>query len=129
MIKPVQHICKLSFETGVVPNSMKIAKIIPLYKSGNTLFTNYRPVAVLPQFSKIIEKLFFKRLNSVIDKYNLLTDSQYGFRPKRSTSTALLELVEEIVKANDNSKYTIGVFMDLRKAFDTIDHVLLLKKL
>ena len=130
VVKPFEHICNLSFKTGVVPDGMKIAKIIPLYKSGDKqLFTNYRPVALLPQFSKIIEKLFCKRLNAFIDKYNLLTDSQYGFRPKRSTSTALLELVEEIVKANDNRKYTIGVFIDLRKAFDTIDHVLLLRKL
>ena len=128
--EPFHHICNLSFKTGTVPDAMKIAKVIPLFKSGDKqLFTNYRPVALLPQFSKILEKLFCKRLNSFIDKHNIISDSQYGFRPNRSTSTALLELVEEIVTANDRNKYTVGVFIDLRKAFDTIDHDLLLKKL
>ena len=127
---PFQHICNLSFQTGVVPDAMKIAKIIPLFKSGDRqLFTNYRPVALLPQFSKILEKLFCKRLNSFIEKNEIISESQYGFRPNRSTSTALLELVEEIVTANDKNMYTIGVFIDLRKAFDTINHDLVLRKL
>ena len=108
---------------------MKIAKIIPLLKSGNkSLFINYRPVAVLPQFSKILEKLFCKRLNKFIDKCNLLTENQYGFRSSRSTSLALLQLVEEISSSLDKAKFTVGVFIDLSKAFDTIDHSLLLKQ-
>ena len=130
VVTPFQHICNLSFKTGSVPDAMKIAKVIPLFKSGDKhFFTNYRPVALLPQFSKILEKLFCKRLNAFIDRHNLISDNQYGFRPNRSTSTALLELVEEIVTANDRKKYTVGVFIDLRKAFDTIDHDLLLRKL
>ena len=130
VIEPFNHICNLSFLTGIVPDSMKIAKIIPLFKSGDkSKFTNYRPVALLPQFSKILEKLFCKRLNKFIDKYKLLTESQYGFRSNRSTSLAILELIEEISTALDNKDYTIGVFIDLRKAFDTIDHKLLLTKL
>ena len=130
VIVPFTHICNLSFLNGVVPDSMKIAKIIPLFKSGDkTKFTNYRPVALLPQFSKILEKLFCKRLNDFIDKNTLLSESQFGFRANRSTSLAILDLVEEISTALDNKKYTIGVFIDLKKAFDTIDNNLLCKKL
>ena len=130
VIVPFTHICNLSFLNGVVPDGMKIAKIIPLFKSGvKSNFTNYRPVALLPQFSKILEKLFCKRLNEFIDKNKLLSDSQYGFRSNRSTSLAILELVEEISTALDKKNYTVGVFIDLKKAFDTIDHTLLCKKL
>ena len=130
VVKPFNAICNLSFTSGVVPEAMKISKIVPLFKSGDkTVFTNYRPVALLPQFSKILEKLFCKRLNSFIDKNNILSENQYGFRANRSTSTALLDLLEEITKAHDENKHTIGVFIDLRKAFDTIDHDLLLEKL
>lgn len=92
-------------------------------------FTNYRPVSLLPQFSKILEKVFDKRLDDFITKHNLLSESQYGLRPGRSTSLALLELIEEISTSLDNKKSSIEVFIDLKKAFDTIDHQLLLKKL
>ena len=107
---------------------MKIARVIPIFKGGEkNVFTNYRPVSLLPQFSKILEKLFDKRLESFINKNNLLSDSQYGFRRGRSTSMALINLIEEITTSLDNKKSTIGVFIDLKKAFDTIDHTLLLK--
>ena len=130
ILQPFCHICNLSFSVGSVPDNMKTAKVIPLFKSGNkSLFTNYRPVALLPQFSKILEKLFCKRLNKFIEKCNLIAENQYGFRSSRSTSSALLELVEEITSSMDNGKHTVGVFIDLSKAFDTINHSLLLKKL
>ena len=130
IVKPYTHICNLSFKTGTFPNRMKLAKVIPLFKSGNkNSFNNYRPVSLLSQFSKILEKLFDVRLQSFIDKYDLLSNCQYGFRPNCSTSLALMELVEEISSSLDNKKVTIGVFIDLKRAFDTIDHSLLLKKL
>ena len=130
IVIPFTYICNLSFEFGIFPDNMKTAKVIPLFKSGeNNIFTNYRPVSLLPQFSKILEKLFNKRLDSFIDKYFLLTESQYGFRYSRSTALAILELMEEITDASDRRKNTIGIFIDLKKAFDTIDHSLLLQKL
>ena len=128
--KPLAHICNLSFQTGQFPNKMKTAKVIPMYKTGNKHhFTNYRPISLLPQFSKILEKLFNDRLCKFIDKYKLLTDSQYGFRTNRSTALALTELTEEITNATDNKKFVIGTFIDLKKAFDTINHNILITKL
>lgn len=109
---------------------MKIAKVIPIHKNGERCqFTNYRPISLLPQFSKILEKLFVNRLDKYIEKHNLLSDNQYGFRVKRSTSMAVMELVEGISNAIDNKEYTVGVFIDLQKAFDTIDHSILMNKL
>uniref|UniRef100_A0A3Q3LLQ2 Reverse transcriptase domain-containing protein n=1 Tax=Labrus bergylta TaxID=56723 RepID=A0A3Q3LLQ2_9LABR len=128
--KPLTHICNLSFKTGKFPRKMKIAKVIPLYKTGDKHhFTNYRPVSLLPQFSKILEKLFADRLNKFINKHNLLTDSQYGFRPNRSTSLAVIELIEKITNSLDQKNYAAGVFIDLKKAFDTINHDRLINKL
>ena len=100
IIEPFGHICNLSFSNGTVPKMKKSAKTLPLFKSGNKfLFTNYRPVALLLQFSKILEKHFCKRLNKFIDRYNLTTENQHGFRFSRSTSSALLEFVEEILSS------------------------------
>ena len=92
-------------------------------------FTNYRPVSLLPQFSKILEKVFNKRLDAFLDKYQLLSESQYGFRSNRSTTMALTETIEEITKSIDNKQFAIGIFIDLKKAFDTINHKLLTGKL
>ena len=129
IVQPFTYICNLSFQTGIFPSKMKTAKVIPIYKSGERhQFTNYRPISLLPQFSKILEKLFDHRLETFIEKHNLLSDSQYGFRAKRSTSMAVMEL-EGISTAIDNKEYTVGVFIDLKKAFDIIDHSLLMNKL
>ncbi|KAF7664264.1 hypothetical protein LDENG_00182270 [Lucifuga dentata] len=130
VFEPFTYICNLSFTSGVFPVHMKTAKVVPLYKTGDRhLFSNYRPVSLLPQFSKILEKLFVTRLDKFIEKHNILNDNQYGFRAKHSTAMALMELVEEISTAVDKKEYMIGIFVDLKKAFDTIDHELLLKKL
>ena len=85
-------------------------------------------ISLLSQFSKILEKLFVLRLDNYIEKHNLLSNHQYGFRTNRSTSMAVMELVKNIGSNCDN-KYTIGIFIDLSKAFDTIHHGLLLKKM
>ena len=109
---------------------MKVAKVVPIFKGGEKKhFTNYRPVSLLPQFSKVLEKLFHSRLSNFIDRYSILNDNQYGFRKNRSTSLALLELVEKLTAGLDNKDITIGIFVDLKKAFDTIDHGILLQKL
>ena len=130
IIKPFTHICNNSFENGVFPSKMKIAKVVPIFKAGDkSCNVAFRPISLLPQFSKIVEQLFNARLDAFIEKHDTLTSSQYGFRSSMSTSLALLELTEEITSALDHKKSTIGVFIDLKKAFDTIDHGILLTKL
>ena len=104
---------------------MKIARVIPLFKSGNTKeFSNYRPISLLPQFSKILEKIYHYRLMDFIDSNQILYKSQYGFRKQMSTSLAIIELVEEITNSLDNHESTVGVFIDLKKAFDTASSLL-----
>ena len=118
ILKPLTYLCYLSFEKGIVPDMMKISKVIPLYKTGDkTAFTNYRPVALLPQFSKILEKLFCKRLTKFIENNRLISDSQYGFRADRSTSLAILDLVKELTTALDNKKICNRSFYRFTKSF------------
>ena len=110
VVTPLKHIFNTSLQKGIFPDSMKKARVIPLFKSGDVKeFSNYRPVYLLPQFSKIVERVFHKRLMSFLDKKNILYKSQYGFRKNMSTSLAILELVEEITNAIDDCKSTVGV--------------------
>ena len=130
IVTPLKHIFNTSLQKGIFPDSVKKACVIPLFKSGDVKeFSNYRPVSLLPQFSIFLERVFHKRLMSFLDKNNVLYKSQYGFRKNMSTSLAILELVEEITNAIDDRKYTVGVYIDLKKAFDAVDHNILIKKL
>lgn len=98
--KPLSIIFNNSLTTGVVSEKLKIAKIIPIYKKDdNQLFSNYRPVSVLPCFFKILEQLIFNRYMNYIDKNNILNDKQFGFRSNHSTYMAIIELVEKITNA------------------------------
>ncbi len=105
-------------------------KVIPVFKSGEkNTFNNYRPISLLPKFSKVLEKLFNNRLTKYIEKYNVLFSGQYGFRKNMSVSYALIQLLENITDAIDKGEYTVGIFVDLKKAFDTINHNILIQKI
>ena len=127
---PLVHLCNLSFSTGVFPFELKIAHVIPLFKAGDpSCFSNYRPVSILSIFSKIFERLMFNRLSSFLQKYAILYDFQFGFRPDYSTEYALVTLVNNVSKALDDGNSVVGVFLDFSKAFDTVDHDILMAKL
>ena len=114
--KPYAHICNLSLKTGIFPNDLKIAKVLPLFKSGDkSEVSNYRPVSILPQLSKVIEKLFEIRLRKYIDNKGFLFKGQYGFRKNHSTNLALNEMVNIILDALDKKMYSVGVFIDLKR--------------
>jgi len=124
------HVLNLSLLQGIFPKSMKIARVIPLYKAGDHMqISNYRPVSILPLFSKVLEKLMYNRLLNYINEYDILHKYQFGFREKHNTNMALITLVDNITTAIDQGELVLGVFLDFRKAFDTVNHQILLRKL
>jgi len=130
VVSPISKIVNVSLAKGVVPTSCKIAKIIPVFKSGSVhSANNYRPISILPALSKILEKVVKARLLEFLKKYNILYSKQYGFREKLGTNFAVIEMISQIENAKDAGKTVAGLYIDLRKAFDTVNHELLLHKL
>jgi hypothetical protein len=128
--KPITIIVNQSIETGIFPDQLKIAKVIPIYKKGEkTLIENYRPISILPTVSKIIEKVIFKQIHQHFQSNDLYHASQYGFRESHSTELAVLEIIDRIVYSMDAGNVPINIFMDMSKAFDTINHKILIEKL
>ena len=110
---------------------IKIARVIPVYKAGcHTVMSNYRPISLLSIFHKLLEKLMYKRLIKFLEKKpNILNENQFGFRSNRSTTQAILLIADKIQRAIEDKKISCCIFLDLSKAFDTVDHCILLKKL
>ena len=132
---PLAHIINLSISTGIVPNDMKIAKVIPIYKiKGNNSIlkidpSKYRPISLLPVFSKILEKIVYQQLMCYLNTNNIIYEHQYGFQSKKSTVHPVIHFLNYIAEAKNESKVAIGVFCDLEKCFDTISHSILIRKL
>ena len=109
---------------------MKIAKVTPVFKGGDSVdLSNYRPISVLPCFSKIPKRLMYNRLNKHLSNSKILYPKQFSFQKSHSTDHALLQLVDQIYESFERNEYTVAVFIDLSKAFHTVDHDILLKKL
>lgn len=128
--EPLVYIFNLSINEGVFPTHFKKAIIIPIYKAGDKkLITNYRPISLTSNIAKIFEKIVKLRLNNFLNKYQIISNRQFGFQTGISTSDAIAYVSKIVYENLDNSMKSVGIFLDLAKAFDTVDHKLLLNKL
>ena len=127
---PLRKIFNKSIEMGKYPDGMKLAKVVPIFKKGPMYISdNYRPISLLSVFNKIFEKILHRNLMKFLESHNILFMYQFGYRKLHSTTTALIEITDKITKLLDEGNYVIGIYLDLTKAFDTVNHEILLYKL
>ena len=128
---PLMNIINLSFLKGIFPDKLKIAKVIPIFKAEDPcLFVNYRPISFLPNFSNFfLKKVMYNRLTEFAETYEILYYCQFGFRKNHSTPLTLIHLINKITSTIDRHEIPAGVFLDLSKEFDTLDHEILFAKL
>jgi hypothetical protein len=127
---PLAHIFRFSIENGIFPDKFKYSRVVPIFKQGDRRnCDNYRPIALVNSFSKILEKMVAIDLANHLDLNNLLYEHQYGFQRGKSTEHNLIQVTNFIGEALNEGNWCIGVFLDLKKAFDTVNHGILLRKL
>ena len=127
---PLSDIINSSFSSQCFPNSLKLARVIPIFKDGDkSKVNNYRPISILPILSKIFEKVAYKQLYTYLENNSILNPNQFGFRSGKSTTQAILNLMQYLYTNIDSNKIIFSMFLDFRKAFDSVDHKILLSKL
>jgi exonuclease III len=128
--RPLAHIYNISLSSGVFPEEWKTVKVKPLYKKGDKYeMQNYRPISLTSGFAELLERLMYNRLISFVNKQEIFTDAQHGFRRGKCTETAIQPFIESIQEALDKQNHIIGIFMDLTKAYEVLNHKVLLQKL
>lgn len=128
--EPLSHVLNKSVVDGEFPELLKVAVVVPIFKKGDTkCVENYRPIALLSIFSKIMEKLVFDRIFAFLNSFNILTPSQHGFRANHSTETAAVDFMQFVYDKRDHNEYIMAIFFDLSRAFDTVDKVFVSSKL
>ena len=130
IVEPLEHIYNLSLSKGIVPKDLKISKVIPIYKKGDTWQPgNYRPISLLPTLEKLLERMVYSRISSFIESHNIIYKNQFGFRRNHSTTLAMVDIVDGIYQNLDQNMYAMGIFLDIQKAFDSVNHEILLSKM
>ena len=130
LVDPLVHIINLSLTQGRFPNKLKSAIVIPVFKSGDkTQPQNYRPISIISNISKIFEKVIYRRIYNFLESHKIISPTQFGFRKHHSTEHALIHCVDFVTKALEDNKHSLGVYLDTRKAFDSVNHSILVKKL
>ena len=125
---PLSKLINSSFESGIYFDNLKISKTIPIFKEKGDIFekTNYQPISLLSNINKIVKKLMQERLYTFLTIHNCIYENQFGFRKKHSTIHALMSITEDIKQALDNNQIACGIFIELQKAFDTVNHEILI---
>lgn len=127
---PFSHVCNCILRDGLFPDELKVARVTVLHKGGpKDDLNNYRPISILSVFSKIIERVIFTRINQYLKNLKVIVPQQFGFQKKKSTELALLGVKEKLIENIEKKLYTVGLFLDIRKAFDSVKHDILLNKI